>query len=122
MSPLLLRKHSNSELISLLLLDVECTEKKQEAPMLVFGENKTQKFCQKNPENLCVLLSPKKRKNFYVLLLPKKQKTSGFYSSQKTQKTCGFYSSQKNPENFWVLFSPKTNRVKPTSFLVFWQE
>jgi hypothetical protein len=43
-SPLLLRKHSNSELISLLLLDVECTEKKQEAPMLVFGENKTQKF------------------------------------------------------------------------------
>jgi hypothetical protein len=63
----------------------------------------------KKTQKTCVLLSPKKRKNFYVLLLPKKQKTSGFYSSQKKQKTCGFYSSQKNPENFWVLFSPKTN-------------
>ena len=91
-------------------------------------------LAKKNPENLCVLLSPKKNKKkimFYLCqknrklvgftLPPKKtQKTFGFYSSQKKQKTFGFYSSQKNrklvgftlpkkKKTFWVLFSPKTN-------------
>ena len=119
-SPLLLRKHSNSELISLLLLDVECTEKKQEAPMLqslvrikpksfvFFGKSKTHKFS--------VFLGRVKPKSFLFFLGRVKPKSflGFFFGKSKTHQFSVFLAKVKH--NFFLFF---WERVKHTSFLVF---